>query len=65
MQKKISWIGFVLIITSTLQLKAQYAKTGSAYKKWFSGSTLFLLGNLATTNSPEFIQLNVGYRLKG
>lgn len=65
MQKKILLIGFVLIITSTVQLKAQYAKTDSTYKRWFVGSTMFLLGNLATTNSPDFIQLNLGYRITG
>ncbi len=63
MQKKILYIGFVLIIASTLQLKGQYDKTDSTYKKCFVGSTLFLLGNLATTNPPGFVQLNVGYRI--
>ncbi len=63
MQKKILFIGFLLMITSTLQLKAQYAKTDSTYKRRFVGSTVFLLGNLATTNPPDFVQLNFGYRL--
>ena len=63
MQKKILFIGFVLMMTSTIQLKAQYAKQDSTYKKWFVGSTLFLLGNFATTNSPNFAQLNLGYRI--
>ena len=26
---------------------------------------MFLLGNLSTTNNPEFVQLNLGYRLTG
>jgi hypothetical protein len=30
--------------------------------KVFVGSSLFLLGNLASTNAPDFAQLNVGYR---
>ncbi|WP_310588264.1 hypothetical protein [Dyadobacter sp. CY345] len=65
MQKRILFIGFVLMMTSTLQLKAQYAKTDSTYKRWFVGSTIFLLGNLATTNPPNFAQLNLGYRITG
>ena len=65
MQKKILFIGFVLMMTSTIQLKAQYAKQDSTYKKYFVGSTLFLLGNLATTNAPNFAQLNLGYRITG
>jgi len=43
----------------------QYAQTDSTYKRCFVGSTLFLLGNFATTNNPEFAQLNLGYRLTG
>lgn len=65
MQKKVLFIGLVVLITSTLQLRAQYAKTDSSYKRWFVGSTIFLLGNFATTNSPDFVQLNIGYRITG
>jgi hypothetical protein len=65
MQRKILFIGFVLIMTSTLQLKAQYAKQDSTYKKYFVGSTFLMLGNFIPNdpNAPEFIQLNVGYRI--
>lgn len=65
MQKKIFLIGFALIMTATLHLKAQYAKTDSTYKKHFVGSTLFVLGNLSSVNPPGFAQLNFGYRLTG
>ncbi len=65
MQKKILWIGLALVLASSLQVNAQYAKTDSTYKRWFVGSTLFLLGNLATTNPPNFVQLNIGYRITG
>lgn len=47
----------------SLNLQAQQAKTGSTYKRWWVGSTLWLFGNLDKTNNPEYIQLNVGYRL--
>jgi hypothetical protein len=66
MQKKISWIGLAFILVSRLQVNAQYAKTDSTYKKWFIGSSLFVfLGNLDKENPPNFIQLNIGYRITG
>jgi hypothetical protein len=63
MQKIILFIGFVLLMTCTLQVKAQNAKQDSTFRKWFVGSTLYLLGNFTKTHNPEYIQLNVGYRI--
>jgi hypothetical protein len=65
MQKKILWIGLVLILTSSLQVKAQYSKEDSTFRKHFIGSTLFMLGNLSSVNRPDFVQLNYGYRITG
>lgn len=65
MQKKILWIGLALILAGSLQVKAQYDRQDSTYRKFFVGSTLFLLGNFATTNNPEFVQLNLGHRITG
>lgn len=65
MQKKILQIGLALVLASSLQANAQYAKTDSTYRRWFVGSTLFLLGNLAGTNPPDFFQLNFGHRITG
>lgn len=67
MQKKTLFIACVLVMTMnvTLPLKAQYAKQDSTYKKHFVGSTLFMLGNLAPTNPPSFVQFNLGYRITG
>jgi hypothetical protein len=66
MQKKILFIGFALVMTSTLQLKAQYAKQDSTYKKWFVGSTLFMVANLLPDNNPPgMVYLNLGYRITG
>lgn len=65
MHKKILFIGIVIMMTSTPQLKAQYAETDTTYRRWFVGSTLFLLGNLASTNPPDFVQINIGYRITG
>ena len=65
MEKKILWIGLVLVLTSSLKVNAQYAKTDSTFKKCFVGSTMFLLGNLDKVNPPGFAQLNIGYRITG
>jgi hypothetical protein len=65
MQKKILWIGLTLVLASSLQVNAQYAKQDSTYKRWFVGSTFMMLGNFIPNdpNRPDFIQLNVGYRI--
>lgn len=65
MRNSILFIGFAILMATTIQLNAQYANTDSTYKRWFIGSSLFLLGNLASTNSPDFVQLNFGYRITG
>ena len=63
MQKRILQIGLAFVLASSLLVNAQNTKKDSTYKKWFIGSTLLLLGNLAKTNNPEYIQLNAGYRI--
>jgi hypothetical protein len=63
MQKKILFIGFVLVLAGSLQVNAQNAKKDSTFKRWYVGSTLYLLGNFDKTNNPEYIQLNAGYRI--
>jgi len=65
MQKKILSFALPLIIASTLQVKAQNAKKDGTYKRWFVGSSFLMLGNLIPNdpNAPEYVQLNVGYRI--
>lgn len=65
MQKKILSIGLILVLASFLKANAQYYKDDSTYKKFFVGSSLFLLGNLSPVEKPDFFQLNVGYRITG
>jgi len=67
MQKIILCIGLALVFAGSLQLKAQYADTESTYKKWFIGTSLFvILGNLfEDENPPDFFQLDIGYRITG
>jgi hypothetical protein len=64
MQKKFFTVVFILLLGLTLQSKAQYSKQDSTYKRFFIGSTLFMLANLVPDdNAPNFYQLNLGYRL--
>lgn len=63
MQKKNSWIGLVIVLASSLQVNAQEAKQDITYKRWFVGSSFLMLGNFDTQNSPEYVQLNFGYRI--
>ncbi len=63
MQNTISIVLLFLLLTGSLRVNAQYAQQDSAYKKCFVGSTLFLFGNFDKVNPPNFIQINLGYRL--
>lgn len=65
MQKKILWIGLALVLASSLQANAQTEKQDSTCKKYFVGSTFLMLGNFIPNdpNRPDFVQLNVGYRI--
>lgn len=66
MKKNKILLTIALLIAVALKLQAQYALADSTHKKWFVGSSLFvLLGNLDTENPPNFFQLNIGYRLTG
>lgn len=58
-------LSLAVILFLNIPLKAQYSKQDSVFKKCYVGSTLFLLGNLASTNKPDFVQLNFGYRVTG
>lgn len=64
-EKEILGIGLALVLAGNLRMNAQYAKTDTTYKRWFIGSTLFLVGNLDKVNPPGFAQLNLGYRITG
>lgn len=65
MQKKKIILFIALLGAFSLDLQAQYAKTDSTYKRWFVGSSMFLLGNFEPVNPPNFVQLNLGYRITG
>ena len=53
----------MLFFVGSSALSAQYSKQDTTFKKWYVGSTFFMLGNLLPVNKPDFVQLNLGYRL--
>ena len=63
MQKKILWSVIALVLASSLQVNAQSVDQDSTYKKWLIGSSFLTLGNFSKVNNPEYVQLNVGYRI--
>lgn len=65
MQRKFFSFFLGLMLLFNFQIKAQYQKQDSTFKKCFVGSTFFVLGNLLPENKPDFVQLNLGYRLTG
>ena len=63
--RKIFILLFILSLLSQSSAHAQYYEKDSSYKKYFIGSTFAMLGNFAKSNKPDFVQLNLGYRLTG
>ncbi|MCU0429178.1 MAG: hypothetical protein MUF42_04330 [Cytophagaceae bacterium] len=63
MQKKSVWLGITMVLTLSLLANAQSAKQDNTFKRWYVGSSLFLFGNLDKVNNPEYVQLNLGYRI--
>lgn len=63
MRNKILLIGLIVMFMSTYNLNAQYSKSDSTYKECFVGGTMFMLGNFAKVNRPDFVQINLGYRI--
>jgi hypothetical protein len=63
MQSKNLLFVFAALFISSQSIQAQYSTQDSTFKRYYIGSTFFLLGNLAETNKPDFVQLNFGYRL--
>lgn len=63
MQKRILQIILALMLASSLQANAKLGQKDSTFRRFYVGSTLYLLGNLDRKNNPEYVQLNVGYRI--
>lgn len=66
MQKKTLCLALALVLAGASQLKAQYDKTDEQYRRWFVGSSMFvLMSAFPQVNPPDFVQLNIGYRITG
>lgn len=66
MKEKIVIILLAIACSTSFQVHAQYEETDSTFKRCFIGSSLFvLIGNFDRENPPNFVQLNIGYRLTG
>lgn len=52
-----------LLIFLNKEAFCQQAVKDSTERKFYIGSTFFMLGNFAPTNKPDFAQLNFGYRI--
>ena len=63
MQRRILWLGLAFTWAGSLGVNAQNTKQDSTYKRWYVGSSLLMLGNFDKRDNPEYVQLNVGYRI--
>lgn len=58
---------FMLLGTALLlnlhHASAQYSQQETELRRFYLGSSLFMLGNLLPEEKPDFVQLNFGYRL--
>jgi hypothetical protein len=62
MRRKITLLCAVSILLTNYTF-GQSTEKDSNYKRYYIGSTFMMLGNLSTTNKPNFVQLNFGYRI--
>lgn len=63
MQKKILCFSLALILANSLPAHTQNTKQDNPFRRWYVGSSLFMLGNFDNRNNPEYVQLNIGYRI--
>ncbi|MCK6602819.1 MAG: hypothetical protein L6Q77_13465 [Bacteroidetes bacterium] len=59
------WIVIAILAGWSFQVKAQASETDSTVRKWYAGSSVYMLGNFIPDdpNPPEYIQINFGYRI--
>lgn len=57
----------IVMLASTMTSLAQYPPSDTTFKRWFVGTSLFVLfGNaFEDVNPPHFFQLDIGYRITG
>ncbi|MDR1402098.1 MAG: hypothetical protein LBJ60_00160 [Tannerellaceae bacterium] len=52
-----------LIILGSNCAHGQSTEPNSFFKRYFAGSSMMMLGNFSSSNKPDFVQLNFGYRI--
>jgi len=59
------WIVIAILAGWSFQVQAQLSETDSTERKWYAGSSVYMLGNFIPDdpNPPEYIQINIGYRI--
>jgi hypothetical protein len=61
---KVKFISTLLVLAlAWTHVHSQTSPDDPNYRKYFVGSTFFVLGNLSPGNRPDFAQLNFGYRI--
>jgi hypothetical protein len=63
MQNTILALALSLLLINSSELQAQYDTSDSNYKECFIGSSAFMLLNLDSNETPNFYQVNLGYRV--
>jgi len=62
MLKKIIRLGLAAAAFCCLEANAATEKD-STFRRFYVGSSLFMFGNFSKVNNPEYLQLNLGYRI--
>ena len=62
MKKQVPFLVIALCLTFTSSF-SQKSEQDSTYRRYFIGSSFFMLGNFSSSNKPDYIQLNFGYRI--
>jgi hypothetical protein len=66
MQRHTLLFALTLLLASPQRANAQYSAQDTTYKKYFVGSSLFMLANVVPDNNPpKMLYLNLGYRITG
>lgn len=63
MRDRVLIVIIIIFLCNTLNVNAQYTDEETIHNRCFLGSSAFMLFNLAPEETPDFYQLNLGYRL--
>ncbi len=61
--KRIHYLVTIMLFSILNSAFSQTTEKEPIDRKFYIGSTFFMLGNFAPTNKPDFAQLNFGYRI--